>query len=336
MDMALAIQEVTEEIVMRIVSTAKQITHATNLVLAGGVALNCVANSKILAGGIFDNVWVQPAAGDAGGALGAAYIGAFLFGESNRKVHSQDSMRGSYLGPAFSDEEAIRVAHKYGAPFRVYSSEEELYTETAGLLAGGHVVGWFQGRMEWGPRALGNRSILGDPRDVHMQKKLNLKIKFREGFRPFAPSVLVEDMEEYFDWSIPSPYMLFVAPVKKELRKPYKADGGLYERLYSPRSDLPAITHMDYSARLQTVDKNDNEKYWKLINAFKQITGYGVVINTSFNVRGEPIVCTPLDAYKCFMSSDMDYVVIGNVCFSKKDQPETLRSQFTQQAHALD
>ncbi len=321
MDLALAIQEITEDTIVLLAKTAREITGATKLVMAGGVALNCVANSKIVEAGIFDEVWVQPAAGDAGGALGAAYATHYLLGDDARAVVSgEDSMRGSYLGPWYGDPEIERVCNKYNAIYEKCENEDILIKKTAELISGGKVVGWFQGRMEWGPRALGNRSILGDPRNPEMQKKLNLKIKLREGFRPFAPSVLAEDREEYFEMKQTSPYMLFVAPVKKERRKKLSSSNNMYERLYSLRSDIPAVTHLDYSARIQTVSRKDNERYWKLINAFKKITGYGLMINTSFNVRGEPIVCTPDDAYRCFMATDMDVLVMGDYVFEKSKQ----------------
>lgn len=325
MDMALAIQEITEMVMIKMARYAKELTGAKNLVMAGGVALNCVANEKILNEKIFDDIWIQPASGDAGGALGAALAGLYVFFGAPRMLVNnsrQDAMQGSYLGPDVSDKDALRVAKKYDAPFKKYDDEEKLFDDTAQLIANGKVVGWVDGRMEWGPRALGNRSILGDARNPEMQKKMNLKIKFREGFRPFAPSVLEEDIGEHFETDRSSPYMLFTAPIKKNRRKPLvSVNKSLYERLYSPRSDLPAITHLDYSARLQSVSRQTNPRYWKLINAFKGKTGYGVVVNTSFNVRGEPIVCTAEDAYRCFMRTEMDYLVIGNILFDKTLQP---------------
>ncbi len=325
MDMALAIQQVTEDIVLRLACTARQITGCRNLVLAGGVALNCVANGKILKAGIFDDLWIQPAAGDAGGALGAAYAVWHIHEGHEREVTREaDAMQGSYLGPEFSDKQVRRTIEKYGANGRHYSDFQKLAGEVAGHLADGAVVGWFQGRMEFGPRALGNRSILGDARNPDMQKKMNLKIKYREGFRPFAPSVLEEDIEEYFDLDRQSPYMLLVTPVRPDRQIPLPAgydDKPLYDRLYFLRSDLPAITHIDYSARIQSVSRKTNARYWDLISEFKKQTGYGVIVNTSFNVRGEPVVCTPEDAYRCFMRTEMDYLVVGNYCFDKKEQP---------------
>jgi carbamoyltransferase len=325
MDMALAIQEVTEEIVLRLACTARRLTQSKNLVLAGGVALNCVANGKILRAGMYDDLWIQPAAGDAGGALGAAYaVWHICRGEERRRSGSGDSMRGSYLGPEFGDKDIGRTLQRYGAVAHHYEGFGDLATEVAAKLAAGNVVGWFQGRMEFGPRALGNRSILGDARNPEMQKKMNLKIKYREGFRPFAPSVLEEDVDEYFDLDRPSPYMLLVTPIRDERKNPFPddyQDRPLYDRLYFQRSDLPAITHIDYSARIQSVSRETNPRYWNLIDAFKQLTGYGVIVNTSFNVRGEPIVCTPEDAYRCFMRTEMDYLVLGNYLLEKREQP---------------
>ena len=325
MDMALAIQQVTEEAVLLLARTAKELTGSKNLVLAGGVALNCVANGKILRAKIFDDLWIQPAAGDAGGAVGAAYAVWHILYDNDRPLNGyRDATDGSYLGPEFSSKDIDRVIQKYGAKARYYEDYETLAADVAKKLGEGNVVGWFQGRMEFGPRALGNRSILGDARNPEMQKKLNLKIKYREGFRPFAPSVLEEDIAEYFDLDHISPYMLLVAPVREDKKIPLPADyhsKPLYERLYFLRSDLPAITHIDYSARVQSVSKETNPRYWELIHKFKEQTGYGVIVNTSFNVRGEPIVCTPEDAYRCFMRTEMDYLVVGNYLLEKKDQP---------------
>lgn len=324
-DLALAIQEVTEEIMIRMARHAKELTGAKYLCLAGGVALNCVGNSAIKREKIFDDIWIQPAAGDAGGALGAAQAVYHLYYKMDRTIPlSGDSMNGSYLGPSFSDAEIEHSLKKAKAVWK--KAETDAVCETAAsLMADGKVVGWFQGRMEWGPRALGNRSIIGDPRSPGMQKTLNLKIKFREGFRPFAPSVLLEDAKDYFDFEGESPYMLFTAPVQKPRRKPEPAG---YEamnwkdKLYHLRSDIPSITHLDYSARLQTVSKKTNPAYHALISAFKKKTGYGVIVNTSFNVRGEPIVCTPEDAYRCFMSTHMDVLVLGSYIILKQEQPE--------------
>jgi carbamoyltransferase len=329
MDMALAIQQVTEEIIHRLAATAVKLTGTSKLVMAGGVALNCVANGKLLKSNLIDDLWIQPAAGDAGGAVGAAMAVHYIGTGHERTVNRDDTdqMYGSYLGPEFSDQDVIRLCRKYQASSTYFNDFEELVSKVADILAEGQVVGWFQGRMEYGPRALGNRSILGDPRDPEMQKKLNLKIKYREGFRPFAPSVLIEDTKEYFDLQRPSPYMLLVAPVQENRRHPSPEERNdseevtnVFQRLYHLRSDIPAVTHIDYSARVQTVDKRTNSRYWHLINSFKQKTGYGLLVNTSFNVRGEPIVCNPEDAYRCFMRTEMDYLVIGNDLFKKTDQ----------------
>ncbi|HTZ58174.1 MAG TPA: carbamoyltransferase [Acidobacteriaceae bacterium] len=330
MDMALAIQQVTEEIVLRLACTARQLTGSKYLTLAGGVALNCVANGKLLRAGTFEDLWIQPAAGDAGGAVGAAYAVWHIHQGKERQVSGRgDATQGSYLGPEFSDPEIRRVLEKHDAKAHSYENFQTLAADAAALLAQGNVVGWFQGRMEFGPRALGGRSILGDARNPEMQKKLNLKIKYREGFRPFAPSVLEEDIEQYFDLDRESPYMLLVAPVREDRQIPLPEryhDKPLYERLYFLRSDLPAITHVDYSARIQSVSRQTNPRYWELINEFKRLTGYGVIVNTSFNVRGEPIVCTPEDAYRCFMRTEMDYLVLGNRLLDKKEQPALAES----------
>lgn len=326
MNMALAIQQITEEIVIKLAETAKELTNSEYLVMAGGVALNSVANGKLLKEGLFRDIWIQPAAGDAGGALGAAYLGYYLWKGNERKVIVEpDAMNGAYLGPEYGENKIKGVIRKYNAKFKYYSDFSELTRVVAEKIADGNVVGWFQGRMEYGPRALGNRSILGDARNPEMQKKMNLKIKYREGFRPFAPSVLEEDIQEYFDLDRPSPYMLFVIPVQEKRLKPLPDDYDnmeLYDRLYHLRSDIPAITHIDLSARIQSVNKNTNPRYWKLINEFKNQTGYGVIVNTSFNVRGEPIVCTPDDGFRCFMRTEMDYLVIGNYLFDKREQEE--------------
>lgn len=333
MDMALAIQQVIENVILRLACTTKELTGCRNLVLAGGVALNCVANGKLLRTDLFDDVWIQPAAGDAGGALGAAYTALYIwnnYGQYERKVvNRKDAMQGAYLGPEFSKIDIIRVARKFQIPYRHYEDFDSLCADVAELLASGNIVGWLQGRMEWGPRALGNRSILGDPGHPEMQKRLNLKIKYREGFRPFAPSVLIEDATEYFELDRPSLYMQFVTLVQESHRKPLPKgyfDMGMYKRLYYSRPNIPAVTHIDYSARIQTVHRDINERFWKLINAFKDQTGYGVLVNTSFNVRGEPIVCTPEDAYRCFMRTEMDYLVIEDFLFNKKDQPKLMDS----------
>ena len=341
MDLALAIQEVTEEIILRLARTTKNLTGCNNLVMAGGVALNCVANGKLLDQRIFDNIWIQPAAGDAGGALGAAYATRYIWqgAARNGNNNSMDAMRGAYLGPAFDDRDVQRLTRRFEANCRRYENFSKLCKDTAALLADGKVVGWFQGRMEFGPRALGNRSILGDPRHPQMQKRLNIKIKYREGFRPFAPSVLAEDAEKYFQLDQFSPYMLLVAPVQKNIRKPLPENYEsleLYDRLYHLRSEIPAVTHVDYSARIQTVHKETNERYWQLIRAFKKLTGCSVIVNTSFNVRGEPIVCAPEDAYTCFMRTDMDYLVVGDFLFAKTEQPQWKEESDWRKKYALD
>jgi carbamoyltransferase len=325
MNLALAIQQVTEDIVLKMCKTARELTGSRNLVLAGGVALNCVANGKVLRAGLFDDIWIQPAAGDAGGAVGAAYAVWHIHdGHPRVAGPSGDQMNGALLGPEFSDREVGRTIQRYEAVARQYTDFCELTRDVAALLDSGKVVGWFQGRMEFGPRALGNRSIIGDARNREMQRRLNLKIKYREGFRPFAPSVLEEDVEQYFELDRPSPYMLLVAPVQTARQIPIPPDyhdRTIYDRLYFLRSDLPAITHVDYSARIQSVNRDVNTRYWQLIHAFKQLTGCGVIVNTSFNVRGEPIVCTPEDAYRCFMRTEMDYLVMGSFVLDKAQQP---------------
>ena len=323
-NLALAIQIVTEEIVLKMAKEAKRLTNSDNLCLAGGVALNCVSNGKLQKESVFKNIYIQPAAGDAGAALGAAQAIYHMYYNKERVVDGiNDVMEGSYLGPSFSEKEVMSMNKKTKAIFKHYSEFKEINIDIAKEISDGKVVGWFQGRMEFGPRALGNRSILGDARNPEMQKKLNLKIKYREGFRPFAPSVLAEDSNKLFDLDVDSPYMLLVAPIndsiKKKLPENYY-DLPLWDRLYTERSVLQSITHLDFSARVQTVHKETNLKYWELIKAFKKITGYGLVVNTSFNVRGEPIVCTPYDAYRCFMSTEMDYLVINNFVYKKTDQ----------------
>ncbi len=340
MNMALAIQQVTEEVILKMAREAKRLTGSKNVVLAGGVALNCVANGKLMQERIFENIWIQPDSGDAGGALGAAYAAWHIWLGKPRILNGQpDQMKNAYLGPAFDDEAIRKLARKYEAPFHHFGSEDDLTDETARLLANGNVVGWFQGRMEYGPRALGNRSILGDPRNPEMQKKMNLKIKYRESFRPFAPSVLEEDMIEYFDTRKASPYMLLVMPVTESRRKPLPdnySELPMMEKLYHQRSDVPAVTHVDYSARVQSVNKEANPRYWKLIQAFKNETGCGMVVNTSFNVRGEPIVCSPEHAFQCFMRTEMDYLVMGNFLFDKKQQTKLAEDQDWKQQFQLD
>lgn len=339
-DLALAVQNVTEDIMLKMADTARKLTESKYLVMAGGVALNCVANGKILKQGLYKDIWIQPAAGDAGGALGAAYAARHIWQGAERKVvKGKDAMKGSLLGPRFGADDVARLGRKYHAVYKEVKDPDAFFNQVAGLLDQGQVVGWFQGRMEYGPRALGNRSILGDPRAPDMQKKLNLKIKFREGFRPFAPSVLEEDMEAYFELDRPSPYMLLVAPVKENRRKPLSEnyrEKGIYDQLYHPRSDIPAVTHVDYSARIQSVSPLVNERYWKLINAFKEKTGVSLVMNTSFNVRGEPLVCTPEDAYQCFMRTEMDWLVIEDFVFDKKEQPKWTEREDWEDKYTLD
>ena len=339
-DLGLAIQQVTEEVVLRMAKEIKKITGSENLCLAGGVALNCVANGKILKEKIFKNVWIQPAAGDAGGALGAAYNIFHMYFNNERKASNKnDAMQGSYLGPKFYAHQIRLMAKKQDAPYTHYKNFDEVAKITAKYIAEGKIIGWHQGRMEWGPRALGNRSILGDARNKDMQKRLNLKIKYRESFRPFAPSVLAEDSKEYFDLEEDSPYMLIVAPVQESRCKERPTDYeklNLKERLYHIRSDIPSITHLDHSARIQTVHRDTNKRYWELIKAFKDLTGYSLVVNTSFNVRGEPIVCSPEDSYRCFMRTEMDYLVVGNFIFDKKIQKEIYDKEDWTKEYPLD
>ncbi len=323
-NLALAIQKVTEEIVLKMVKEAKKLTNSPNLCLAGGVALNCVANGVIQNAEIFEEVYIQPAAGDAGGAVGAALAAHHIYFGVNRAPQQPDAMSGAYLGPDFHEFEMHQQLKEF-KPVHQKLTDQELYAATADKLAEGKVVGWFQGRMEFGPRALGNRSILGDPRDTEMQKKLNLKIKYRESFRPFAPSVLAEDSQQYFEMKSDSPYMLFVQKIRNEHRHELPdnyAELPLREKLAISRSSFPAIAHIDFSARIQTVHEQTNPKFWNLLQAFKKVTGTGMLVNTSFNVRGEPIVCSPADAYRCFMNTEMDYLVIGNYLFEKEQQPK--------------
>ena len=339
-NLGLAIQKVTEEVVLLMAREAKNLTGSDNICLAGGVALNCVANGKLLTSGIFKEVFVTPASGDAGGALGAALsANPIYFGEERVLSGKMDELEGSYLGPEFSDLDVKLTAKKHQAPFTYFENFNNLCKAVAEFINQGHVIGWVQGRMEFGPRALGARSIIGDPRNEEMQKKLNLKIKYRESFRPFAPSVLAEDCNAYFEHQGISPYMLLVQPVKESRRKPLPTNYNtlpLREKLYHLRSDLPAITHIDFSSRIQTVHKETNPRYYELISEFKKLTGYGVVVNSSFNVRGEPIVNTPEDAYRCFMRTEMDYLVLGNYVFSKANQPEWKKSDNWKEEFVLD
>ncbi|SNB46628.1 carbamoyltransferase [Geobacter sp. DSM 9736] len=323
-DLAYAIQQIIEDAVLRMAKEATRLTGSNNLCMAGGVALNCVANGKLLRAGIIDDLWIQPAAGDAGGALGAALAAYHGYFEAERTPpNCMDHMNGAYLGPEYDELDVGMTIRSFGA-IAEKLDDEALYDRVADLIASGNVVGWFQGRMEWGPRALGNRSILADARSPQMQKKLNLKIKYREGFRPFAPSVLAEDAALYFERGDFSPYMLLIDYVREDRRNTLPNGYHqlpLKEKLYFLRSDIPSITHLDFSARVQTVHHETNPRYHSLIKRFKQKTGYGVIVNTSFNVRGEPIVCTPKDAYICFMRTEMDYLVLGNFLMAKERQP---------------
>lgn len=325
-DLALAIQTVTEEIVLKMAREAQRLTGSRNLCMAGGVALNCVANGKLAGAGVFDNIFIQPAAGDAGGALGAAYAAHYIYFDLPRKVVTQqDALYGSYLGTEYSDKEIEKAVNQFGAVYELKKSFAEVAAGTAKIIADGNIVGWFQGRMEFGPRALGTRSILADARNPGMQKKLNEKIKYRESFRPFAPAVLAEDAHLYFDLDNESPYMLLAKPLKKKewMAIPPDYDNwSLTDKLYFCRSSLPAITHIDYTARIQTVHKETNLLFWQLLQSFKTLTGCAVVVNTSFNVRGEPIVNTPAEAYRCFMRTEMDWLVMGNMIFDKTKQPQ--------------
>mgnify|MGYP006135044345 FL=1 len=326
-NLAIAIQKVTEEVVLLLAKEAKRLTGLDSICLAGGVALNCVSNGFLQRSGVFSEMYIQPASGDAGGALGAALVGHYIYFNKERSVAEvkYDRMKGSFLGPSFSNKEVKDELIKREAVFTEYEDVESLVRETAKLIDKGKVIGWFQGKMEFGPRALGNRSIIGDPRNMQMQRKINLKIKYREGFRPFAPSVLEEDVSICFDYKGKSPYMLEVHYLKPEHKVATNLISGhttLKERLYSKKCTFPAITHVDDSARIQTVSKEKSQRYWKLINAFKSLTGCPMVVNTSFNVRGEPIVSNPFDAYRCFMETEMDVLVIGDFLMHKDDQPE--------------
>ena len=333
MDLAASIQTVTEEIIFRLARTAKEITGKKNLCLAGGVALNCVANGKLLREQIFDDIWIQPAAGDAGGALGAAYMVNYQLLDNDRVIYKTDSMKASRLGPQCTAEQIETTLISAGAKYEQFENEDSLLSEVASQIADGKVVGWFQDRMEFGPRALGARSIIGDPRNTEMQSQMNLRIKYRESFRPFAPSVLKEDAAKYFEMECESPYMLLVCDVKKDIQKDLteqdlKAmkDPDLIKRVNISRSEIPAVTHVDMSARFQTVDEERHGRYYRLIKEFKKQTGCSVVINTSFNVRGEPIVCSPSDALRCFLGTDMDILVLEDFVIKKGEQPEALRT----------
>lgn len=330
MDLAASVQVALEEVILRMTRALAAESAAKNLCLAGGVALNCVANGKILRDGRFQDLWIQPAAGDAGGAVGAALAAFHLHNGKARVPKKRDGMKGAYLGPSFRQEEIEARLAAAGAQFTVLS-DEELLAATVDALVAEKAVGWFQGRMEFGPRALGGRSILGDPRSPRMQSTLNLKVKYRESFRPFAPSVLRESVAEWFEMDVDSPYMLVVADVAASRRKAMSADEeklfGI-DKLNVPRSEIPAVTHVDYSARVQTVHEDTNPRYHALLAAFRERTGCPVLVNTSFNVRGEPIVCTPEDAFGCFMGTEMEILVAGNCYLRKEDQPKSLRRNY--------
>ncbi len=331
MDMAASVQKVTENIMLTLSKSLKEEYKINNLCLAGGVALNCVANGKILKEKIFKNIWIQPASGDAGGSLGAALAFWYLELEKDRENINIDSMQGSYLGPEYSQDNIENELKKLGAKFDVLNNED-LIERTAKSLSKGAAIGWFQGRMEFGPRALGSRSILGDARSATMQKNLNLKVKYRESFRPFAPSVLREDLENWFDLDTDSPYMTFVADINPKIKNKMTEDQeklfGI-DKLNVKRSEIPAVTHIDYSARVQTVHRDTNSMYYDLIKKFKEITNCPVIVNTSFNVRGEPIVNTPNDAFKCFMGTELDSLVIGNCYLEKNKQIQSLKKDYT-------
>ena len=341
-NLGLAIQTITEEVVEKMAREAKRITNAEYLCMSGGVALNCVSNGKLKNKSIFKDIYITPASGDAGGALGAALSAHYIYYDNERLDKSeekQDQLSGSYLGPKVSEEDILEMIKKFDAVGHKTDDFDELCNKTAKWIDEGNAVGWVQGRMEFGPRALGARSILGDPRKEQMQKKLNLKIKYRESFRPFAPSVLAEDAADYFELEGNSPYMLLVKPVQNSIRKSLP-DGyytmSLKDKLYTLRSSLPAITHIDYSARIQTVHKETNKRYWLLINAFKKLTTCSVLVNTSFNVRGEPIVCSAEDAFTCFMRTEMDYLVINNHYFVKSEQVAWKEAKDWQKQYELD
>lgn len=344
MDLAASIQKVTEEIVIKLAKHAVKETGVRQLAMAGGVALNCVANGKLLSEKIVDNIWIQPAAGDAGGSLGAALLVLYAYFSVPRMLRSngRDAQKGSFLGPGFKSAEITAFLERKGYPYHRMMDSELRAAKLAQGIAEGKIVGYFSGRMEFGPRALGARSIIGDPRKIETQSRMNLKIKFRESFRPFAPSVLAEDVSEYFELDIESPYMLLVAPVRKERCLPFdltefhSGNNDMLPVINQPRSDIPAVTHIDYSARIQTVHPDDKPDYHRVINAFKQITGYGLVVNTSFNVRGEPIVCTPQDAYVCFMRTNMDILVLEDCLLYKEEQPDIKDSDDWRKTYELD
>jgi carbamoyltransferase len=338
MDIASSIQHVTEEVVLRLARTVKKELDTDYLCLAGGVALNCVANGRILRETDFRDIWIQPAAGDAGGAIGAALAIWHQYQEKPRIPHDGDAMRGGYLGPCFGKTEIQDYLQSVNAPYQ-YLEDDKLMPELAEILEQGNVVGWFSGRMEFGPRALGGRSIIGDPRNPKMQSVMNRKIKYRESFRPFAPSVLAEQVSNYFELDRPSPYMLLVAPINPELRismTPEQEELFGIDKLNVKRSHIPAITHVDYSARIQTVHQQTNPRYYELLRHFQAKTGCAVLVNTSFNVRGEPIVCTPEDAYRCFMRTEMDYLVLENFLLTKSNQPQVEKDESWKTEFELD
>jgi carbamoyltransferase len=343
MDIAASAQKVLEEVYLLIAKTARKITGAENLTLAGGVALNCVANGKLLKEGIFKNIWVQPAAGDAGGALGAALYATYQHYKLKREILPRGAQQGSLLGPAFTNEQITDYLDKVNAVYQMYPAKNDLYKIVAQELSQEKIIGFFNGRMEFGPRALGARSILADARSPETQSKLNLKIKFRESFRPFAPSVLAERAGEYFELATESPYMLLVADVREARRKPFELKDhtasehvDMLPIVNRSRSDIPAVTHIDYSARIQTVTEEDNPCYYALIKEFEKLTGCAVIVNTSFNVRGEPIVCTPEDAFKCFMRTEMDILVLENCLLYKEQQPKFEDSEDWRAKYELD
>ena len=329
-NLASSIQAVTEEIVLRMARYTKEVTGLSNLCLAGGVALNCVANGKLVKSKIFDRVWIQPASGDAGGALGSALFTYYQLMDKKRVCKASDAMKGSFLGPCFTNEAIKKTLDDSNTPYQFYKKEDDLLEIVCKQIGDGKIIGWFQGRMEFGPRALGARSIIGDARNTDMQTKMNLSIKFRESFRPFAPSVLEEEVNQYFDLDSPSPYMLLVAPVAQNIRKELATDEteqmkdpDLLKRVKIERSTLPAITHVDYSARVQSISEDRNGRYYRLVKKFNESTQSPVLVNTSFNIRGEPIVCTHQDAYRCFVSTDMDLLVLENFVLFKEEQPKS-------------
>jgi carbamoyltransferase len=339
MDLARSVQEVAEEVMLKMARHVKKETGMKYLCLAGGVALNCVANGKLLRSGLFEDIWIQPAAGDAGGAVGCALFTWFQYLNNPRKVDNKtDRMQGAYLGPKFDDHAIEKFLKKNGYAYRLLT-DEEIPEVVADLIAEENVIGWFQGRMEFGPRALGARTIIGDARSPDMQKKMNLKIKYRESFRPFAPSIRAENISEYFEIDRESPYMLLVADVQKNRRVEMSEEQKTYfglEKLNIARSDVPAITHVDYSARIQSVNEKTNPRYHKMLTKFYDKHGCPVIVNTSFNVRGEPIVCTPKDAYLCFMRTEMDYLVMGNYLLDKTEQKPLVEDSDWREEFELD